>query len=680
METAVDRMSGEDLLPMSTEDLDALGWDRPDITLVTGDAYVDHPTFGVALLGRLLQARGYRVAVIAQPDWRSREAFEAMPPPALFFGVSAGNVDSMVANRTPTGRRRRIDAYSPGGTAGRRPDRAVIVYSNRLRECFPGVPIVIGGLEASLRRFAHYDYWDGAVRRSILLDSKADLLVYGMGERAACEIADRLSGGERNLQGISGTAAVSREIPEPGLGETDADGRGPRTAWLEIPSFEEVIADKPTFARAFDMIRAEMAKPHPRGIIQRHGDRVVIQNSPSASLTTPEMDSIYELPFTRRWSRVYDDAGGVPALEEVLFSITSHRGCLGGCSFCAIWAHQGGAIQRRSVESLVREARRLASDPRFRGVIHDVGGPTANFYAAGCARGERCGVRECLFPEPCPNLLRDHTEYIRALRKIRAVPGVRKVFVRSGVRYDYAMLDDSGGFLPELVAHHVSGQLKVAPEHVSDRVLALMRKPGCDVYEAFTEEYKRLNRVKGKDQYLVPYFISGHPGSTLADAVALADYILSLGYTPEQVQDFTPTPMTEATCMYYTGLDPRTGKAVHVATGREKAMQRALLQPAKAENRELVAEAFAAVGRPFPTALGSREAPRASRTRAPKSRVPGKPQQSALRHGARLAERADARSGERGRDGRGVNPRSSREERGERHANGSGPRRRSRKS
>jgi len=574
-------------LPSSGDEIRALGWERPDIIIITGDSYVDHPSFGTALLGKLLMSKGFKVAVLAQPDWRSESAIRSMPRPRLFYGINAGNVDSMVANYSPTKRKRRRDDYSPGGKAGRRPDRAVTVYSKLVRKVYPDSKIVIGGIEASLRRLAHYDYWDDKVYPSILIDSQADLLIYGMGERAIVEVAKRL---ERNsyagLQGILGTAVLC-----------DAEKAEKYEEFIELPSFDKVYSDKIEFAKAFEIIRVNDMTHKGKGLLQRYGDKVVVQFPPQPPMSTVELDSLYDLPFERKWHPMYDKLNGVPAISEVLFSITSHRGCVGGCGFCAIWAHQGKAIQKRSHESVVKEAKKLISDPRFKGMIHDVGGPTANFYDLKCKSGEFCNKRDCLYPSPCRNLKTDQTKYVQLLQKVSSLQGVKKVFVRSGVRFDYAMLDDNGGFLPELVRDHVSGQLKVAPEHISKRVLNFMRKPEHDVYEAFVSQYNTLNKRYKKKQFLVPYFISGHPGNTLADSVELACYINSLGYMPEQVQDFTPTPMTEATCMYYTGLDPRTLKQVHIPKGREKMMQRALLQTRDPKNFDLIREALISIGR-----------------------------------------------------------------------------------
>lgn len=584
---------GSPFLPVTPEEARARGWDQLDVVIVSGDAYVDHPSFGPAVIGRVLEAEGLRVGIIPQPDWRTKDAFTVFGRPRLFFGVTAGNLDSMVSNYTPARRRRRDDAYSPGGAAGRRPDRATIVYANRIREAYGGVPVVIGGIEASLRRFAHYDYWDDAVRRSILLDSRADVLVYGMGERQVREIAERLrrGGTVSDLWGIPGTAVVVRE-------EEVAEAAG-EDEIVFVEPFEEVAASKLAFARAF---RTEYENQDPvngKTVVQPHGNRFVVAARPAMPLSTEELDHVYSLPFTRRWHPIYDPEG-VPALSEVVFSITSHRGCYGSCNFCALSAHQGRIVQGRSRESILEEARSFTRDPRFKGIIHDVGGPTANFAEPACGLQEKrgaCRGRRCIAPEPCRHLRVDHRSYLETLRAVRSLPGVKKVFVRSGVRFDYAMMDRSREFLDELVAHHVSGQLKVAPEHVSDRVLTLMGKPPHRVYEDFVKEYFRLSEKHGKKQYLVPYFISGHPGSTLKDAVQLAEYVRDMGYFPEQVQDFTPTPMTVSTCMYWTGIDPFTEKPVHVPKGEEKQLQRALLQFKDPKNHGKVRKALELAGR-----------------------------------------------------------------------------------
>lgn len=564
-----------------------------DIVLVGGDAYVDHPSFGHALLGRYLEASGYKVGIIDQPDWRSVDSFLALGRPRLFFGVSSGNLDSMVANYSATQRRRQRDFYSPGGVAGRRPDRALIVYCNRLREAFPGVPIVIGGLEASLRRFAHYDYWSNSVRRSILLDAKADLLIYGMGELQILEVAHRLAQGEdvRRLTDIRGTAfAIRRD--RFGLSGSDSVITG---------EFGDIASDKRAYMRAFKAIYDEQDGIRGRRLIEGYGEWAVVQNPPARPLSTDEMDGLYELPFTRLIHPKYEAVGGVPALAEVQFSVTCHRGCFGACSFCSLIMHQGRIIQSRSTDSVVREVTQMTSHRDWKGIVSDVGGPTANFHKPACVeqleRGA-CKGRECLYPSPCEHLDRDHSSYIELLRRVREIPGVKRVFVRSGVRFDYALLDTTGKFLRELCEHHISGQLKVAPEHVSASVLAKMHKPQHAVYEKFVRRFAVLNRELRKDQYLVPYFISGHPGCKLEDMVELAEYIRDMGHLPEQVQEFIPTPMTAATCMYYTGLNPFSGEWVFTCKDPgERRAQRALLQYSLPENRQVVIDTLQKLGR-----------------------------------------------------------------------------------
>ena len=574
-------------LPVSKADMQSRGWWWYDFLLVTGDAYVDHPTFGAAVIGRVLEAAGYRVAVLAQPDWHSAEAFAAMGRPKLGVLIGAGNLDSMVAHYTAAKKRRSEDFYSPGKRAGLRPDRAVIVYANRAREAFPDCPIVIGGLEASLRRFAHYDYWDDAVRRSVLVDSGADLLVYGMGETATLEIAAALKR-KRPVQEITevrGTAYLTKTPP----------------AGVALPSFEEVRADKRAYARATVAEYAEHDPVRGRTLLQAHGDRTLVVNPPAPPLDGAALDAVAELPYTRTYHPMYEPMGGVPAIEEVRFSITHNRGCFGGCSFCALAFHQGRMVTARTEDSVVREAEALTAFPDFKGYISDVGGPTANFRHPSCSKQLKhgmCAHRACLTPEPCPNLDADHSDYLRLLRRLRALPGVKKVFVRSGIRYDYLLEDRSSPFLAELVQYHVSGQLRVAPEHCVDSVLDFMGKPRIGVYEQFLDKYRRLNERCGKEQFAVPYLMSSHPGCTLSDAVALACYLNKRRAQPEQVQDFYPTPGTLSTCMYYTGLDPRTMASIYVARDpEEKRMQRALLQWRRPENRKTVLAALRKAGR-----------------------------------------------------------------------------------
>ena len=583
-------MDRDQFLPVSKEDMRKRGWEGYDFLLITGDAYVDHPSFGTPLIGRLLEEAGYRVAILAQPDWHGPEAFRAMGRPRLGAMLSAGNLDSMVAHYTAARRRRNEDWYSPGKRAGLRPDRATIVYAGRVREAFPGLPAIIGGLEASLRRFAHYDYWDDAVRRSVLADSGADLLTYGMGERATLEIARRLAAGERvdTLTDIRGTAFLSRS----------GDCAYP---CLDLPSFEEVREDKRAYAEACRLENREHDAVRGRALRQAHGDRFLVVNPPAAPLETAELDALAELPFTREPHPMYDALGGVPAIEEVRFSIIHNRGCFGGCAFCSLAFHQGRAVTVRSHESVLREAEAMTKHPLFKGYIHDVGGPTANFRHPSCDWQREHGLcpdRRCLAPEPCKRLDADHSDYLALLRKLRAIPGVKKVFIRSGIRFDYLLAEGKDAFLRELTQHHVSGQLKVAPEHCVDGVLAHMGKPPVKVYEAFCEKYASMNQKLGKKQYLVPYLMSSHPGSRLGDAVRLAEYLKAHGIRPEQVQDFYPTPGTESTCMYYTGLDPRTMKSVYVPRSyHEKELQRALLQWYVPGKRKLVEEALTKAGR-----------------------------------------------------------------------------------
>ncbi len=569
------------------------GWDELDFVYVSGDAYVDHPSFGMAIITRLLEAHGYRVGVIAQPDWRDPASVTTLGEPRLGFLVSAGNMDSMVNHFTVAKKRRRSDAYSPGGKAGLRPDHACVVYGNLIRRTYKKTPVILGGIEASLRRLAHYDYWSDSLKRSILLDSGADLISYGMGERSIIEIADALASGlsVHDLSFIDGTVYKARSLDHL-----------PDDAVI-LPSFEAMQSDSRKYATSF-AIQHENLDPFSAHILVEEypHDVFVVQNPPSKPLSMSEMDAVYALPFARNAHPSYAQAGGVPALSEVRFSLTSNRGCMGDCSFCALNFHQGRIIQARSHESLLAEAKLMTEDPAFKGYIHDVGGPTANFRVPACAKQLKHGAcvdRRCLSPTPCPNLRVTHDDYLALLRKLRALPGVKKVFIRSGLRFDYMLLDDDPSFMRrELVKHHVSGQLRVAPEHASDAVLDVMGKPPIGVFKRFDAEFKRLNKKYGLKQYLVAYLMSSHPGATLADAVELAEFVRDMGYNPEQVQDFYPTPSTISTCMYYTGLDPRTMQPVYVAKSpHDKAMQRALIQYRDPKNRKLVREALVKAGR-----------------------------------------------------------------------------------
>lgn len=580
-----------EFLPVSKADMESRGWWWYDFLLVTGDAYVDHPSFGPTVIGRVLEAAGYRVAILAQPDWHSAEAFRAMGRPRLGVMIGSGNLDSMVAHYTAAKKRRSEDFYSPGKKAGLRPDHAVIVYANRAREAFPELPIIIGGLEASLRRFAHYDYWDDKVRRSALIDAGADILVYGMGEYASLEIARRLKKKEpvSALTDIRGTAVA---VADPAACAFES---------LRLPSYEAVCRSGEEYALATKLEYAEHDPVRGRALIQEHEKRFLIVNPPAMPLPTAELDRVAELPYTRQYHPMYEPLGGVPAIEEVKFSVIHNRGCFGGCNFCSLAFHQGRMISSRSHESVIREVTALTKLPDFKGYINDVGGPSANFRHPSCQKQLKCGMcaeRRCLAPTPCPNLDADHSDYLALLRKLRAIPGVKKVFVRSGIRYDYMLEDKNGDFFSELVKYHISGQLKVAPEHCIDSVLDYMGKPHIGVYEKFMDKYRRLNDKYSKEQYIVPYLMSSHPGSTLQDAVALAEYLNKTGRQPEQVQDFYPTPGTVSTCMYYTGIDPMTMQPVYVAKNfHDKAMQRALLQWKRPDKRKLVIEALKEAGR-----------------------------------------------------------------------------------
>ena len=577
-------------LPVSKSDMKSAGIEQLDFIIITGDAYIDHPSFGTAIIGRLLESKGYTVGVIAQPKWDSCEDFKKLGEPKYAFLVNSGNIDSMVNHYTVTKKKTHDDFYSPGGKAGYRPNRAVIVYSNRAREAYKNVPIVIGGIEASLRRFAHYDYWDDKIRKSILLDSKADLLIYGMGERPIVELAKLLSYGKpiNHITSIRGTVYATNDISN--IKNT-----------VTLPSYEEIIDDKNSYAKSYALASKEQDSVWGKTIIEPYGDRYVVQNPPQAPLSTKEMDEVYNLPYARTYHPMYESLGGIPALNEVKFSITSHRGCYGSCSFCALTYHQGRVIQNRSQDSIVEEAKLLTEDKDFKGYIHDIGGPTANFRQRACKKQIEHGVcknRQCIFPTPCKNLIIDHTEYLSLLRRVRKLPKIKKVFIRSGIRYDYLVYDKNETFFRELCEHHISGQLKVAPEHISDRVLSEMGKPSKEVYEKFITKYRNINTKLGKNQFVVPYLMSSHPGSDLNTAVELGQYIKTMGHMPEQVQDFYPTPGSLSTAIYYTGINPYTGKKVYVAKKqREKNMQRALLQFGNPDNHTLVKDALIACNR-----------------------------------------------------------------------------------
>ena len=578
-------------LPLCRKDMEERGWEQVDFVYVCGDAYVDHPSFGHAVITRLLEAHGYKVGIIAQPDWKEKTSVMEYGEPRLAFLVSAGNMDSMVNHYSVSKRPRRTDAYTPGGVMGKRPDYAAVVYGNLIRQTYKKTPVILGGIEASLRRMAHYDYWSDRLKRSVLLDSGADLISYGMGERSILEIAEALEAGidVKDLTFIPGTVFRAKSL------DSVYDP-------VILPGFEEMKQNKLLYARSFYTQYCNTDPIKGRCLAEPYGEHLyVVQNPPSRPLGQEEMDEVYGYPYMRTYHPSYEKDGGVPAIAEVKFSLISNRGCFGGCSFCALTFHQGRILQTRSHESLLDEAVKMTEDPDFKGYIHDVGGPTANFRQPSCDKQLEHGVcknRQCLYPKPCRNLKADHKDYVRLLRKLREIPKVKKVFIRSGIRFDYVMADPDDTFFRELCAYHVSGQLKVAPEHVSDAVLSRMGKPENKVYQAFVKKYKRINQELGKDQYLVPYLMSSHPGSTLKEAVELAEYLRDLGYMPEQVQDFYPTPSTISTCMYYTGVDPRDMKPVYVPKNpHEKAMQRALIQYRDPKNYNLVLEALKKAGR-----------------------------------------------------------------------------------
>ena len=579
-----------EFLPISKQDMKERGWDTLDFVIVTGDAYVDHSSFGTAIIGRILERYGYKVGILAQPRWQDAKDFKKFGKPRLGFLIGSGNIDSMVNHYTTSKRRRRSDVYSPGGQGGMRPDRATIVYAQRAREAYNDVPVVLGGIEASLRRLAHYDYWDNKVRRSVLLDSKADLIMYGMGEKVVVELAEALDSGIpiEEISFIPGTVYKTKD-------------RDRAYAPIILPSYDEICSSKATYARSFLVQSQNMDAITGKTLVEPYEHLYVVQNPPQPPLTREELDAVYELPFVGTYHPSYEAAGGIPAIEEVKFSLTSNRGCFGNCNFCALAFHQGRVLQSRSVKSLVKEATLMSQDPKFKGYIHDVGGPTANFRHGACEKQVTKGVcktKQCLFPQPCKNLKVDHREYVDVLRKLREIPKVKKVFVRSGIRYDYVLADKNKEFLQELCEHHISGQLRVAPEHISNKVLGYMGKPNSNAYLEFVKQFDQINRKTGKKQYIVPYLMSSHPGADLDDAIELAVYLNKIGHMPEQVQDFYPTPSTLATCMYYTEIDPRTMEKIYVAKEpKEKAMQRALMQFRKSENYSLVREALTRAGR-----------------------------------------------------------------------------------
>lgn len=579
-----------DFLPVNMADCKKRGWNEVDFVYVTGDAYVDHPSFGAAIITRVLEAEGFRVAVLSQPDWRSNHDFMRFGKPRFGFFVTSGNIDSMVAHYTAAKKVRRDDAYTAGGRAGKRPDRAVIVYSNMIRDLYPDSPIIIGGLEASLRRFAHYDYWDDEIRPSILIDSKADLLIYGMGENQVIEIAGRLKNGENvnMITDVKGTAYCVDVRNTPYIG-------------IEVPSLENCINSKKEYAKSVRAEQDEQDHIRGRAVRQKHGPKMLVQNVPMPPLETEELDRVYSLPYMRTYHPMYEKYGGVPGIQEVEFSITHNRGCYGACNFCSIQFHQGRYVTSRSKESILEEAKLLTSLKNFKGYIHDIGGPTANFRKPSCTFQSEHGLckgKKCLAPKPCPNLIADHKEYLDILRAVRSLPGIKKVFIRSGIRYDYLLQDKDDTFFKELVANHVSGQLKVAPEHCSAAVLDKMGKPHIEAYIEFSKRYFRYTGQVHKEQYLVPYLMSSHPGSTLDDAIELACFLKKNHIKPEQVQDFYPTPGTISTCMFYTELDPYTMEKVYVAkTPHDKALQRALLQYYDSRNYRLCEEALRKAGR-----------------------------------------------------------------------------------
>ena len=614
-----------EFLPITKQEMLERGIAQPDFVYVIGDAYVDHPSFGHAIISRILENHGYSVVIISQPDWRNPKSIDIFGCPRLGFLVSGGNMDSMVNHYSVTRHRRKTDSFTPGGVMGKRPDYATVVYCNLIRQTYKDVPILIGGIEASLRRLAHYDYWSDAMKRSILLDSQADLLMYGMGERSIVEIADALNAGMdvKDITYIDGTVFKCRELDE-------------SLPTIILPGYEELQKNKRTYAESFKIQYGNCDPFTAKRLAEPYGKEYVVQNPPQKPLTMEEMDAVYDLPYCRAYHPSYEKLGGVPAIEEVKFSLVSNRGCFGACSFFALTFHQGRIVQVRSHESILAEAEKMVKDPDFKGYIHDVGGPTANFRHPACEKQMTkgaCGGRQCLYPTPCKNMNADHSDYVALLRKLRKIPGVKKVFVRSGIRFDYLLADSKDTFFRELVQYHISGQLKVAPEHVSDAVLCRMGKPRNAVYNRFVDKYFALNKQYNMNQFLVPYLMSSHPGSTMKEAVELAEYIRDMGYNPEQVQDFYPTPSTLSTVMYYTGLDPRTMEKVYVPTDpHEKAMQRALIQYRNPKNYYLVKEALIKAHREDLIGSGPkcliRAVPPRSGGYTSASKAPGKPAKS----------------------------------------------------
>ncbi|MDU3337856.1 YgiQ family radical SAM protein [Paraclostridium bifermentans] len=651
-------------LPICKQDMVDRGWEQVDFVLVTGDAYVDHHSFGTAIISRVLENAGFKVGIIAQPDWKTTEDFMKLGEPRLGFLVNSGNMDSMVNHYSVSKKHRDKDMYSPGAKMGLRPDRAVIVYCNKIREAYKDAKIIIGGIEASLRRFAHYDYWSDRVRKSMLIDSQADLLVYGMSEKQIVEVANALNDGfePKYIRHVNGTCYIADSKDEI------------YDDYVEIPSFKDVSSSKEEYAKAFKIQYDEQDPYRGKVIIQRHGDKYLVQNKPEKPLNREELDEVYALPYAKDYHPIYKAMGGIPAIEEVKFGIVSSRGCFGSCSFCAITFHQGRAVQSRSHESILDEAKYITELDDFKGYIHDVGGPTANFRDAACKKQitkGACKNKQCLHPEPCKNLKVDHTDFLELLRKVRSLPKVKKVFVRSGIRYDYVMADKNDKFFKELVEHHVSGQLKVAPEHIAEEVLDHMQKPAGNTYDKFRDKFFRLSEKVGKKQYIIPYLMSSHPGSTLNSAIELAEYLRDTKYQPEQVQDFYPTPGTLSTTMFYTGIDPLTMKPVYVPKSKhEKAMQRALLQYRAPRNYELVHAALVEAGREDLIGFGPRclIKPRGEHPRNYNNNNKSKNKNSSSKSSGRGNKKDDSRGKRGNKDSRENNSRNNRNEKNERNS------------